>query len=357
MTTHSNSRSQYTPLATASDASIEDDPSNLAVLVKDARSSSLDSSSSTTDVEKAKPVSKSVFETDSMIPVGDKGKELSESQKLLKEGKSAIALESNGEEQFESESRPQSSSIKYSTVIENQSPVTGNGDFDQIKDPYQQDNEDSSSTQLTPRPTAEFVVDSDSQSIHQISAKTEIDRDAAASEVADATHEAETASETAAHLDSLYPMNPSVEQDNARRNATIKGLQKSTITAILHMFLAFTLIFALIYPKLNLLQDVRAYFHKSRDIRYCDVEDIPDVRLIEVLKQSRFHRIRSIVTPLIAWIWFYMFANGPELGGTNGTANATAVASVESTSHTLLEAINDATNATVKALINATAQA
>ncbi|TGO86835.1 hypothetical protein BPOR_0273g00140 [Botrytis porri] len=279
MTTHSNSRSQYTPLATASDASIEDDPSNLAVLVKDARSSSLDSSSSTTDRTRrlpprdtdvifdgdsdadVEPVSKSVFETDSMIPVGDKGKELSESQKLLKEGKSAIALESNGEEQFESESRPQSSSIKYSTVIENQSPVTGNGDFDQIKDPYQQDNEDSSSTQLTPRPTAEFVVDSDSQSIHQISAKTEIDRDAAASEVADATHEAETASETAAHLDSLYPMNPSVEQDNARRNATIKGLQKSTITAILHMFLAFTLIFALIYPKLNLLQDVRAYFH------------------------------------------------------------------------------------------------
>ncbi|TGO47616.1 hypothetical protein BCON_0270g00130 [Botryotinia convoluta] len=432
MTARSSSRSQYT--ATASDASIEADPLNLAALVKDARTSNLDSSSSITDAEKTKVENKDeengngkferirrppprdtdvIFDGDSdadvepesesdyMIPVGDKGKGKNKFQKSSKESRSTITPESDGDEEFESESesefksRPQCSSINYSTGIENQSSVTDNDNFDKIEDPYQQE--------------TEFVIESDSQSIHQISVKTEIDHGAASGEGEDANHEAETASQAAAHLDSLDPMNPSVEQDDARRNAsiraTINGLQKSNVTAFFHFFLAIILLAILIYFEIILPQNDRAFFCGrpstttllntvllllswemfvlfdimikgdlgSHDIRYYDAEEIPDVRLTEILNQLRFHRMRSILTPLIAWIWFWMFANGPgfqcptcygketcsseELGGTNGTANATAVVFVDSTSHALLEAINNATNATVKALINATDQA
>ncbi|TGO27182.1 hypothetical protein BPAE_0046g00450 [Botrytis paeoniae] len=444
MTANSSSRSQYTP--TESDASIEASISNLAALAKNTQTSDLDSPSSNTDAEKTKvenkdgesgngkfkrirrppprdtgviydrhsdadvePVSESDFETnfetDSMIPVGDKGKEKSEVQKLLKDSRSTIVLESDGEE----ESGSESDFINYSTGTENQSSVTGNDNFDKIKDPYQQDSEDSSSLQLTPTSTAEFVTESDSQSIHQISAMIDIDHGSASGEGADANYEAETASQAAAHLDSLDPMNPSVEQDDARRNAsiraTLKGLQKSAVTAIFYIFLTIIIFAIPVYLELILHQNDRAYFcdHpsmktllntvllllswemfvlfdilmkgdlESHEIRCYDAEEIPDVRLTDVLIQLRFHRMRSIVTPLIALIWFWIFASAPlaqfptcyrkktcsagKLGGTNGTANATAVAFVDSTWHALREAVNNATNATVKALINATAQA
>ncbi|KAK6595903.1 hypothetical protein H4I96_10222 [Botrytis cinerea] len=209
-----------------------------------------------------------------MVRAGDKGEEKSKFRKSLKESRSTIAPE------FESESRPQSSFISFSTGIESQSSAAGNSDLDKIEDPYQEDSEDSSSLLLTPTSIAEFVTESDSQSIHQISAKTEIDHGTTSGKGTDANHEAETASQAAAHLDSLDPMNPSVEQDDATRNAsiraTINGLQNSTIT---------------------------------------------------------------------------------ERGGTNGTANATATVFVDITSHVLLKAINNVTNATMKALMNATAQA
>ncbi|KAF5871583.1 uncharacterized protein Bfra_008103 [Botrytis fragariae] len=49
MTAHNSSRSQYTPITTESDASIEAGLSNLAALAKDTQTSDLDSSSSNTD--------------------------------------------------------------------------------------------------------------------------------------------------------------------------------------------------------------------------------------------------------------------------------------------------------------------
>ncbi|KAF7910273.1 hypothetical protein EAE99_011320 [Botrytis elliptica] len=445
MTDHNSSHSQYTPITTAPDVSIEAIPLNLAALAKNTQASYLDPSSSITDAEKTKVENKDeengngkyerirrpppsdtdvIFdgnsdadvepesETDSMMPVGDKGEQKSKLQKSLKECRSIIAPESGGEEGFESEfvfkSRPQSSSINFSTEIENQGSVTGNGDFNNIEDPYQQDSEDSSSLQLTPTSTAEFATESDSQSIHQISAKTEIDHGAASGEGADANHEAETASQAAAHLDSLDPINPSVEQDDARRNgsirATIKELQNPNDIALFHMFLAFILILTIVYL-IVLLEDDQAYLFGRpstmallnsfilllsweifvlfdfillgkmgvRDIRYHDVEEIPDVRLTEVLNQLRFHRLRIVLTTLIAWIWFWFFASSPVArfsschgkgicsaeglgGGENSTANATAVAFVDSTSHVLLGAIKNATNATVKALMDAAAQ-
>ncbi|KAM0150910.1 hypothetical protein ACHAQE_000503 [Botrytis cinerea] len=298
-------------ITTAHDISIEAGLSNFAALAKDTRTSNLDPSSSDTDAEKTKvenkdeedgngkferihrqpprdtnvifdggsdandePVSESEFESDFMVRAGDKGEEKSKFRKSLKESRSTIAPE------FESESRPQSSFISFSTGIESQSSAAGNSDLDKIEDPYQEDSEDSSSLLLTPTSIAEFVTESDSQSIHQISAKTEIDHSTTSGKGTDANHEAETASQAAAHLDALDPMNPSVEQDDATRNAsiraTINGLQNSTIT---------------------------------------------------------------------------------ERGGTNGTANATATVFVDITSHVLLKAINNVTNATMKALINATAQA
>ncbi|TEY43470.1 hypothetical protein BOTCAL_0370g00060 [Botryotinia calthae] len=91
--------------------------------------------------------------------------------------------------------------------IENQGSVTGNDDLDEIKNQDQQDSEDSSSLQLTPTSTAEFVIELDYQSMRRISAKTEVDHSAAPGEGADANHEVETASHAAAHVDSLDPMN------------------------------------------------------------------------------------------------------------------------------------------------------
>lgn len=416
-------------ITTAPDVSIE------AGLSKDTQISNLDPSSSITDTEKTKvenkdekngngkferirrqpprdtdvifdggsdanvePVSESEFENDFMMPIGDKGEKKSEFRKSLKESRSTIAAE------FESESRPQSSSANFSTGIEDQPSATGNGNLDKIEDLYQQDSEDSSSLQLTPTSTAEFATESDSQPIHRISAKTELDHGSASGEGADANHEAETASQAAAHLDSLDPMNPSVEQDDARRNAsiraTIKGLRNPADTAPFHIILALILTLTFTYLELILLEDDQAYFCSRpstmallnsvilllswemfvlidiiliggigfRDIRYHSVEEIPDVRLTEELNQLRFHRIRSFVTPFIAWIWFYMMAHFPivhakgmcsaeELGGgENSIANATAVAFVDSTSHVLLGAVKNATNATVKAFMDAAAQ-
>ncbi|THV46825.1 hypothetical protein BGAL_0357g00110 [Botrytis galanthina] len=439
MSAHNSSRSQYTPITTAPDVSIE------AGLLKDTQTSNLDPSSSITDAEKTKvenkdeknengkferirrqpprdtdvifdggsdadvePVSESEFENDFMMPVGDKGEKKSKFRKSLRDN-STIAPEYDGEEEFEpaeaeSGSRPQSGSIIFGTGIENQCSVTGNVNLNKIEDPYQQDSEDSSSLQLTPTSTAEFATESDSQPIHRISAKTELDHGSASGEGADANHEAETASQAAAHLDSLDPMNPSVEQDDARRNAsiraTIEGLRNPADTAPFHVILAFILTLTLTYLELILLEDDQAYFCSRpstmallnsvilllsweifvlidiiliggigfRDIRYHSVEEIPDVRLTEELNQLRFHRIRSFVTPFIAWIWFYMMAQFPivhakgmcsaeELGGgENSIANATAVAFVDSTSHVLLGAVKNATNATVKALMDAAAQ-
>ncbi|KAF7943958.1 hypothetical protein EAE96_010372 [Botrytis aclada] len=336
MADHNSSRSQYTLITTASGASIETDPLNLAALAKDTQTSNLDSSSSNTDAEKIK------------IP------------ELSKEGRSTIVPES--ESRSKSEFRTKSSSINHSTGIENQSSATGDGDSEKIEDLRQQDSEDSSSPQLIPTASAEFDTKSDSQSIHQISAKTEIDHGAASGEGADTKYEVETASQAAAHLDSLDPVNPSVEQDDARRNAsiraTIKRLQKSTFTVCFHLFLYFVLIVILGYLEVILPENDKAYFCDrpsmkalgnsilllisweifvlfdilikgdllSPEIRYCNAEEIPDARLTEVMKQL-------------------------------STANATAVAFVNPTLHALQEAVNNATNVTVKALTNAKAQA
>ncbi|TGO40078.1 hypothetical protein BHYA_0042g00090 [Botrytis hyacinthi] len=409
MTAHKSSRSQYTHLDSSSsivdaektEVENKDEEDGNGKYERIRRPSPRDTDAIFDGDSDAndEAVSESQFETDSMIPVGDKGEEKSKFRNPLKESRSTIAPE------FESESRPQSSSVNFSTGIKNQSSATGNSDNDKIEDQYQQDREDSSSLQLTPTSTAEFVTESDTQSIHHISAKIEIDHGA---EGADADDKAETASQTAAHSDSLELMNPFVEQDDTRRNAsiraTIKGLQKSIVTVHFHIFLTVTLLTVLLYLEFILHQNCEAYFCDrasmktllntvllllswemfvifdflikgnldSHDIRYYDAEEIPDGRLTKVLNQLRFHQMRSIVTPFIAWIWFWIFASARvaqfptchgketcaaiELGGTNGTANATAVAFIDSTSHFLLGAVKNATNAIIKALMGAAAQ-
>ncbi|TGO08964.1 hypothetical protein BTUL_0184g00110 [Botrytis tulipae] len=383
MTAHNSSRSQYTPITTAPDVSIEAGLSNLAAVAKDTQTSNIDPSSSITDAEKTKVENKDEEDGDGRYERVRRPSP--RDADVIFAGDSDADVEPVSESEFEPDSMM---------------PVGHKGE---------QESEDSSSAQLTPTSTAGFVTESDSQSIHQISAKTEIDHGSASGEGADANHEAETASQAAAHLDSLDPMNPSAEQDDARRNssirATIKGLQKCPVTALFHIFLALILLLTSAYLEIVLSEDDQAYYCGRpsmiallnsvmlllswemfvlidliligdvgfRDIRYHDVEEIPDVRLTDVLNKLRFHRMRSIVTPLIAWIWFYMFASGPvaqfsifyakgicsaeELGrGGNSTANATAVALVDSTSHVLLGAVKNAANATVKALMDAAAQ-
>ncbi|KAF7919341.1 uncharacterized protein EAE97_011673 [Botrytis byssoidea] len=383
MTAHNSSRSQYTPITTASDVSIEPCLSNPAAVAKDTQTSNPDPSSSITDAEKTK--------------VENKDKE-----------------DGNGRYEKVRRPSPRDTDVIFGRDSDAGVEPVSELDFETnsmtpVGDKGEQESEVSSSLQLTPTSTAWFVTESDSQSIHQISAKTEIDHGSASGEGADANHEAETASQAAAHLDSLDPLNPSVEQDDARRNASIrakiKGLQKCAVIALFHIYLAFILLLTTVYLEIVLPEDDQAYYCGRpsmmallnsvilllswetfvlidliligdmgfRDIRYHDVEEIPDVRLTEVLNQLRFHRIRSIVTPLIAWIWFYGFASGPvaqfpifyakgicsaeELGrGGNSTTNATAVAFADSTSHVLLGAVKNATNATVKALMDAAAK-
>ncbi|TGO58919.1 hypothetical protein BOTNAR_0172g00040 [Botryotinia narcissicola] len=372
MTAHKSSRSQYTPITTASDVSIEPGLSNPAAVAKDTQTSNPDPSSSITDTEKTKVDNKD--EEDRNGRYERVRRPSPRNTDVIFGGDSDAGVEPVSELDFETNSM---------------TPVGDKGE---------PESEDSSSLQLTPTSIAGFIL-----------AKTEIDHGSASGEGADANHEAETATQAAAHLDSLDPMNPHVEQDYARRNASIrakiKGLQKCAVTALFHIYLAFILLLTSVYLQIILPKNDQTYYcgHPSmmallnsvmlllswktfvlidliligdvgfRDIRYHDVEEIPDVRLTEVLNQLRFHRIRSIVTPLIAWAWFYMFATGPvaqfpifyakgicsveEPGmGGNSTANVTAVALVDSTSHVVLGAVRNAANATVKALMDAAAE-
>lgn len=114
--------------------------------------------------------------------------------------------------------------IEPSGNVENQEEDYGNGRFEKIRRLHQPVGE--IDVGLRYASDVESEVESNHKSIYEALSKNEVDHDSNSSVdgVAGEDHEAETASQAAAHLDSLDPLNPPAEQDDARRDANIRAI-------------------------------------------------------------------------------------------------------------------------------------
>ncbi|KAF7858959.1 hypothetical protein EAF04_009000 [Stromatinia cepivora] len=387
MPTHRSSRSRYTPVTSSSEDSIGSQESLHGASQKRAKTSGLGHSAFIKEAEKLKVENKDeengrfekirrrlpsdgyvTYEESDAEPKSDSDSD-SEINPLIEaenkheekgndkfEKNRSPPLRSHGaytaptrgcDDGPESESESQSSaSIEPSRKVENQDEDNGNGKFEKIRRPQQPTGEFDAG--LRHASEVESEAESSYKSIHEVPSKNEVnhDADATADAVAGEDHEAETASQAAAHLDSLDPLNPPAEQDDARRNANIRAniekLRDWSDIMTIHGFLAIwlflqTIFFGILYPHFSnafwcgrpmtttLLNSSFLLFWREvftlvdhfvtpsdmpfYDIRYYTVGQIPDSRLREVLNRLRAHRFKSLASPVVFWVIFMIFGN------------------------------------------------
>ncbi|ESZ91951.1 hypothetical protein SBOR_7660 [Sclerotinia borealis F-4128] len=234
-----------------------------------------------------------------------------------------------------------------------------------------------------------------SQSVSEINERTKLteddhdvgaDADADADADPEANHEIETETQATAHIDSLDPLNPAAEEDDARRyeslRAGIKHHQKSSsFLRVYHGMLAGFLLgicvyygasfkdggleswceygfMAHVYDSLVLLFLWELYIvgdlsQKSSstaliDIRNCPVEDIPDSMLMNVLDRLRLCQIKSYLMPFFVLVMLTVYGD---------TFTRHWRVACEGVAEVVLGAANGTANATAHAFVNATAQA
>ncbi|KAJ8062732.1 hypothetical protein OCU04_007996 [Sclerotinia nivalis] len=379
--THRPSRSRYTPVTSSS---VGGQKSSLGASQNRAEISSPDHSTSIKEADKlelenkdeengkfekirprlpsgddityeesdAEPKSDSDSEINPLIEAENKDEE--EGNDKFKKNRSPPPLRSHGaytaptrgyDDGPESESES-SASIEPSRKAENQDEDNGNGKFEKIRRSHQPTDEFDAGLRYAPE--VESEAESNYKSIHEPPSKNEVDHDtdATVDTVAGEDHEAETASQAAAHLDSLDPLNPPAEQGDARRNANIRAnIEKlgdrsdiMTIHGILAIWLFLQIMFfGILYPHFSntfwcdrpttttLLNSSFLLFRWEvftlvdhfvtpadmpfYDIRYYTVDQIPDFRLREVLVQLRAHRFKSLASPVVFWVIFMVFGN------------------------------------------------
>ncbi|CAD6446916.1 82158c00-f939-4238-bdac-74e04fc16f18 [Sclerotinia trifoliorum] len=415
MPTHRSGRSRYTPVTSSSEDSNGDQESSLGACKK-AKASSAIHSASIKEAEELKLENKDgengkfekirlrlpsdddiIFDESDAEPKSDCDSEIDPliEAENKNEGKGSDNFKTNGSPPLRSHGAytaptrgfDEESELKYhpcvliepSRNVENQDEGYGNGKFDKIRRPHQPTEE--IDVGLRCALEIESEVESSHKSIHEALSKNEVDHDI--NSTVDATagkdHEDETASQAAAHLDSLAPLNPPAEQDDARRDANIRGnIEKlrdwsdiMTLHGIVATFLFLQIIFfGIVYPHFsNTFWCERPMTTRLLNFSFLlfwwevapSVESIASSAIQEFGKSTNllgiFHDFWELVFGSMSELILEEACRFEEsLKRANGTTNVTAVAIVDSTIQDLLGAASGTANATVNACVNPAAQ-